>query len=70
MLIALGVVLILAGLLGLTGTLPFVHHAARLWPRRITPGDVSNFVATSFIFRFISLLLVAAGIALIVLALL
>jgi hypothetical protein len=65
MLIALGVVLIVVGVLGVTGTIPFVHHVARLWPREITRGDVSNFVATSFIFRFISLLMVAAGIALI-----
>jgi hypothetical protein len=65
MLIALGIVLIVVGALGTTGTVPFVHHVARLWPREITPGDVSNFVATSFIFRFVSLLMVVAGIALI-----
>jgi hypothetical protein len=65
MLIALGIALIVVGIMGLTGTLPFVHHAARLWPRKLTAGDVSNLVATSFIFRFVSLLLITAGIALI-----
>jgi len=65
MLIALGIVLIVVGALGVTGTLPFVHYAARLWPREITRGDVHNFVATSFIFRFLSLLVIAAGIALV-----
>jgi hypothetical protein len=68
-LIAFGIVLILIGFVGLTGTLPFLHRLVQFWPREVTKGDVSNLVASSFIFRFMSLLFVCAGIALIVIAL-
>lgn len=66
----IGVLLIGVGLLGVNGALPFVHHAARHWPREIRPGDAGNLVATSFIIRFISLLVLLAGVALVVLWLL
>jgi hypothetical protein len=62
-----GIILILAGSYGVLGAQPFVHFAARLWPHPIHGAEVGNLVATNFIIRFISLLLVAAGVALVVL---
>jgi hypothetical protein len=61
-----GIVLILAGSYGVLGAQPFVHFAARLWPHPVHGAEVGNLVATNFIIRFISLLLVAAGVALVV----
>jgi hypothetical protein len=63
----IGIVLIGIGLLGMVGALPFVHHAARHWPREITRGDAGDLVATNFLVRFVSLLLMLAGVALVVL---
>ena len=62
-----GSALIVVGLAGASTTLRFVLFTARLFPREITRGDVGNLVAESFILRFISLLLVTAGLALILL---
>ena len=62
-----GIVLILAGTYGVLGAQPFVHFAARLWPHPTHGAEVGNLVATNFIIRFISLLVVAAGVALVVL---
>ena len=61
-----GIVLILAGTYGVLGAQPFVHFAARLWPHPIHGAEVGNLVATNFIIRFISLLVFAAGVALVV----
>jgi len=62
-----GIVLILAGSYGVLGAQPFVHFAARLWPHPRHGAEVGNLVATNFIIRFISLLVVSAGVALVVL---
>jgi len=62
-----GIVLILTGSYGVLGAQPFVHFAARLWPHPIHGAEVGNLVATNFIIRFISLLVVSAGVALVVL---
>jgi len=62
-----GIVLILVGSYGVLGAQPFVHFAARLWPHPVHGAEVGNLVATNFIIRFVSLLLVAAGVALVVL---
>ena len=62
-----GIILILAGAYGVLGAQPFVHFAARLWPHPIHGAEVGNLVATNFIIRFMALLLVAAGVALVVL---
>lgn len=61
-----GIVLILVGSYGVLGAQPFVHFAARLWPHPVHGAEVGNLVATNFIIRFLSLLLVAAGVALVV----
>jgi len=65
-----GIVLIVVGLLGVLEALPFVHHAARLRPRETRPGDTSQLVATNFVIRFVSLLVMLAGLALVALWLL
>ena len=61
-----GVVLIPAGCYLVLGAQPFVHWAARLWPRPRYSDRVGNLVATNFIIRFLGLLAVAAGVALVV----
>ncbi len=61
-----GIVLILVGSYGVLGAQPFVHFAARLWPHPIHGAEVGNLVATNLIIRFLSLLLFAAGVALVV----
>jgi len=61
-----GIVLILLGSYGVLGAQPFVHFAARLWPHPRHGAEVGNLVATNFIIRFISLLVVSAGVALVV----
>ena len=60
-----GIVLILTGSYGVLGAQPFVHAAARLWPREMRSGGVANQAAANFVIRFISLMGVAAGVALV-----
>jgi hypothetical protein len=60
-----GAVLILVGAYGLFGAQPFVHWAARLWPRPRRGDRVGNLVAVNFIIRFLGLLVAAAGVALV-----
>ena len=62
----LGIVLFALGAYGVLGAQPFVHFAARLWPRPVHGSEVGNLVATNFIIRFLGLLLVSAGVALVV----
>lgn len=64
--LVLGIALILLGTYGVLGAQPFVHFAARLWPHPRHGAEVGNLVATNFIIRFISLLVFAAGMALLV----
>lgn len=61
----IGVVLILIGCYLVFGAQPFVHWAARLWPRPRPSDRVGNLLATNFIIRFLGLLAAAAGIALV-----
>ena len=51
----------LVGILLVTGALPFVHHAARLWPRMHTRGSSDLLGSTNFLARFIGLSLSLAG---------
>ena len=60
-----GIVLILIGSYGVLGAQPFVHWAARLWPRPRHGAEVGNLVATNFIIRFLALLMLAGGVALV-----
>ncbi len=64
--LVVGIVLILIGAYGVLGAQPFVHRAARLWPHPRHGAQVGNLVATNFIIRFLGLLVVAAGVALVV----
>jgi hypothetical protein len=62
-----GIILIIVGSYGVLGAQPFVHFAARLWPHPRHGAQVGNLVATNFIIRFLGLLVVAAGVALVML---
>jgi hypothetical protein len=65
--LVVGIVLIVVGSYGVLGAQPFVHFAARLWPHPRHGAEVGNLVATNFIIRFVSLLVVSAGVSLVVL---
>jgi hypothetical protein len=62
-----GIILVVVGSYGVLGAQPFVHFAARLWPHPRHGAQVGNLVATNFIIRFLGLLVVAAGVALVML---
>jgi hypothetical protein len=61
----LGVLFVIAGVIGATNALSAVDRVARIWPRPYRRGDAGLFASTSFLIRFVSLLLLAVGIALI-----
>ncbi len=63
--LVVGIILILVGAYLVLGAQPFVHRAARLWPHPRHGAQVGNLVATNFIIRFLGLLVVAAGVALV-----
>lgn len=63
-----GIGLALVGLLGVTNALGVVHRVARIWPREYRRGDAGMFASTSFLIRFVSLLVLTVGLALIWLA--
>ena len=65
---AIGIVLVLVGIAGLTNALGIVGRVARIWPREYNRGDAGLFSSSSFLIRFVSLMLLAAGIAVIWLA--
>ena len=62
-----GIILVVVGSYGVLGAQPFVHFAARLWPHPRHGAQVGNLVATNFIIRFLGLLVVATGVALVML---
>jgi len=64
--LVVGIILILIGAYGVLGAQPFVQRAAQLWPHPRHGAQVGNLVATNFIIRFLGLLVVAAGVALVV----
>ena len=63
-----GIVFVVVGIAGLTNALGVVHRAARIWPREYEQGDAGLFASTSFLIRFVSLMLLVAGLALVWLA--
>jgi hypothetical protein len=64
----IGSVLVVVGVAGLTGALGLVHRVARLWPREYQRGDAGLFSSASFLLRFVSLMLLVAGLAVLWLA--
>jgi hypothetical protein len=61
----LGAFLVIVGVLLVSGALPFVHYAARLWPRAHSRGSTDLLGSTSFLIRFIGLMLTLAGVGMI-----
>lgn len=64
----IGIVLAVVGMAGLTNALGVVGRVARIWPREYRRGDAGMFSSASFLIRFVSLMVLAAGIAVIWLA--
>lgn len=64
----IGIVLVVVGLAGVTNALGLVHRVARIWPREYDRGDAGLFASTSFLIRFVSLMVLVAGIAVVWLA--
>ena len=69
MTVAIGVVLVIVGIAMLTNVLGLVERAGRVWPRRMTRGDVANLVSTNFLLRFVSVSVIALGLTMIAIAL-
>ena len=63
-----GIVLVVVGLLGVTNALGVVHRVGRIWPRKYERGDAGLFASTSFLLRFVSLMMLVAGVAVLWLA--
>lgn len=63
-----GAVLVVAGLAGVTNALGVVERVARRWPREYRRGDAGLFASTSFLVRFVSLMVLVAGVAVLWLA--
>jgi hypothetical protein len=61
--VLVGAVLVAAGWVGASNSFRAVDAAARMWPHE--RGDVTSFASANFIIRFVSILVLAAGIALI-----
>ena len=63
-----GVLLVVTGIAGTTNALGVVGRVARLWPREYRRGDAGLFAPASFLIRFVSLMLLVAGLAVLWLA--
>jgi hypothetical protein len=63
-----GIALVVVGLAGVTNALGVVHRVGRIWPREYERGDAGLFASTSFLLRFVSLMMLVAGVALLWLA--
>ena len=63
-----GIVFVVAGIIGVTNALGVVHRVARIWPREYERGDAGLFASSSFLIRFVSLMVLVAGLALVWLA--
>jgi hypothetical protein len=64
-----GSLMVAAGLLAVTRSLSIIRHAARVWPRRIGTRDADLFLTGEFLVRYMGLLAAAAGVGLIISAL-
>jgi hypothetical protein len=63
-----GRALVIVGIVGVTNALGLVDRAARIWPREYRRGDAGLFASSSFLIRFVSLMLLVAGLAVLWLA--
>jgi hypothetical protein len=64
----IGIVLVAVGIIGVTNALGVVQRVARIWPREYRRSDAGMFASTSFLIRFVSLMVLVAGIAVLWLA--
>ena len=63
-----GVALVLAGIAGTANALGVVRRVTRLWSREYRRGDAGLFASALFLMRFVSLMLLVAGLAVLWLA--
>ncbi len=66
--IPIGVVMVVVGVLAATNSLWVVRQAVRVWPRRLTHIDAERFQTSEFLVRYSGLMLAAAGIGVILIA--
>jgi hypothetical protein len=64
----IGIVLVAIGFIGVTNALGVVQRVARRWPREYRRGDAGLFASSSFLIRFVSLMVLVAGLAVLWLA--
>jgi hypothetical protein len=63
-----GILLVAGGLAGVTNALGLVERVARIWPREYRRGDAGLFASSSFLIRFVSLMVLVSGLAVVWLA--
>ena len=64
-----GLLMVAVGVLAVTRSLWIIRRAARMWPQRIGPRDADLFLTGEFLVRYVGLLAAAAGVGLIISAL-
>ncbi len=67
--IPVGLLMVIFGVLAATNSLWIVRRAVRVWPRRLTHLDTERFQTSEFLIRYLGLMLSAAGIGVILIAL-
>jgi hypothetical protein len=61
--------MVIIGVLAATNSLQIVRRAVRVWPRRLTHVDAERFQTSEFLVRYTGLMLAAAGIGVVLVAL-
>jgi hypothetical protein len=66
--VSIGLVMVLTGVLAATNSLWIVRQAVRVWPRRLTHVDAERFQTSEFLVRYSGLMLAAAGLGVVLVA--
>lgn len=69
MAVVVGIILTIVGVALATNALDLTHHVARVWPRPFGRGDVDRLASTTFLMRFVGLLVALAGAAMVLIPL-
>ena len=64
--LAVGIAMIVGGVLAATRSLWIVRRAVRVWPRPIARRDTDRFLTSEFLLRYVGLLTAAAGLGLLI----
>ena len=68
--LVIGLLMVIVGVMAATQSLWVVRRAIRVWPHRIGPRDTDRFLSAEFLVRYSGLMVAAAGIGLVLMAIL